>query len=790
MTPAVGYHVADVLVDGSSVGAVASYDFTSVTANHTISVSFAIDQFTITASSGANGSISPSGSVSVDYSSNQSFTMTPAVGYHVADVLVDGSSVSAVTSYAFTNVTAGHTISVSFAIDQLTIAASSGANGSISPSGSVSVNYGSNQSFTMTPAVGYHVADVLVDGSSVGAVTNYDFTNVTAGHTISVSFAIDQFTIAASSGANGSISPSGSVSVNYGSNQSFTMTPAVGYHVADVLVDGSSVGAVASYDFTTVTAGHTISVSFAIDQFTITASSGANGSISPSGSVSVNYGLDQAFTVSPSAGYHVDSLLVDGVDQWQLTAYTFTNVTANHTIHAVFAINEYTIIATAGANGLINPSGAVSVNHGSSQGLTITPDVGYFVSDVHVDSVSVGPVSSYTFTNVTANHTIHAVFAINQYTITATAGANGLINPSGAVSVNHGGSQAFTITPDAGYFISDVHVDSVSVGPVSSHTFTNVTQNHTITASFAQILNPIPRLFSITPSSGFRGDTVHVTYRGLHCVSGVTTMPLMSDIGSSGFTILSDTELVHHIVISSNATLGAHRFYVYNLSPGGGNSDTVLFTVLNHLPSAARLSAPLDGDMLVIEQLGSAIDFLWHRSGDLDVQDTVKYAIHVNGPGLDSTLSGLTDTSAHWGIVGLLQVGASYRWTVEASDGYAAIASPDTFTFRVTSLTAVGDPGKGIPTVYALHQNYPNPFNPTTNIRFDLPRASSVRIAVYNIIAQEVITLVEQGVMDAGYHEVAMDASTLSSGAYLYRITAKEESGHIFTSVKKMLLVK
>ncbi len=79
--------------------------------------------------------------------------------------------------------------------DTRAISASSGANGSIIPSGVIAVNYGSNQTFTINPAFGYHVADVLVDGISVGAVTSYPFTNVTANHTISASFTIDTFII-------------------------------------------------------------------------------------------------------------------------------------------------------------------------------------------------------------------------------------------------------------------------------------------------------------------------------------------------------------------------------------------------------------------------------------------------------------------------------------------------------------------------------------------------------------------------------------------------------------------
>lgn len=154
---------------------------------------------------------------------------------------------------------------ITVAIPTYTITASAGANGTIDPSGSVVVNEGSNQSFTISPAIGYHVADVLVDGASVGAVTGYEFTNVTANHTIVASFTIDTFTITASAGANGSIDPIGGVPVNYGDNRTFAISANTECHIVDVLVDGASVGAVTSYEFTNVIASHTISASFALD---------------------------------------------------------------------------------------------------------------------------------------------------------------------------------------------------------------------------------------------------------------------------------------------------------------------------------------------------------------------------------------------------------------------------------------------------------------------------------------------------------------------------------------------
>ena len=74
--------------------------------------------------------------------------------------------------------------------------------------------------------------------------------------------------------------------------------------------------------------------------------------------------------------------------------------------------------------------------------------------------------------------------AVKTYTITATAGPGGSITPSGNVTVKEGESKTFTIKPDSGYVIEDVKVDYTSIGPKSSHTFTNVTADHVIHALF------------------------------------------------------------------------------------------------------------------------------------------------------------------------------------------------------------------------------------------------------------------------------------------------------------------
>src|SRR5204863_3054654 len=101
--------------------------------------------------------------------------------------------------------------------------------------------------------------------------------------------------------------------------------------------------------------------------------------------------------------------------------------TAHLTKAAMFAITTHTLTASAGANGAISPSGAVSVNDGDNQSFSITPDAHYHVADVLVDGVSVGAVTSYAFSNVTADHTIAATFAIRTEDRRAGKEANGAI---------------------------------------------------------------------------------------------------------------------------------------------------------------------------------------------------------------------------------------------------------------------------------------------------------------------------------------------------------------------------
>lgn len=225
-----------------------------------------LQNFTITSSAGGYGSISPSGTVSLTEGQSKTFTISPNSGFHIQDVLVDGADIGASSEYTFNEISANHTIHATFASNPVTlhtIAASDDGHGSITPKGNVTVIEGNNQNFTITPNSGYHIAGVLVDGQSVAKNSVYEFPNVTEGHTISASFAANMFTVTATPGSNGSITP-GTVSVAQGTGKTFTIAAGSGYEISDVVVDNQSVGAVTYYTFNNISANHTIAASFKV----------------------------------------------------------------------------------------------------------------------------------------------------------------------------------------------------------------------------------------------------------------------------------------------------------------------------------------------------------------------------------------------------------------------------------------------------------------------------------------------------------------------------------------------
>ena len=203
--------------------------------------------------------------------------------------------------------------------------------------------------------------------------TSYTLYNIQAGHSVQVTFtyAPTQYTINASAGSGGSINPSGSITKNAGDNQAFTASPSANYVVNQWLVDSGVVQTGGgSYTLYNIQAGHSVQVTFtyAPTQYTISASAGSGGTISPSGDFAKSAGSDQTFTAYPNTSYMVNQWLVDGgVVQTGGGSYTLYNIQAGHSVQVTFTLGVSVTVQG-------NPSGVSFTVDGTTYtaGLTFT----------------------------------------------------------------------------------------------------------------------------------------------------------------------------------------------------------------------------------------------------------------------------------------------------------------------------------------------------------------------------------------------------------------------------------
>jgi putative cell wall-binding protein len=227
--------------------------------------------------------------------------------------------------------------------DRYVITPRAGVGGTISPPSYQDVLLGEDSPvFTITPEPGYSLVDVMIDGISVGTGTTHQFFNVDSDHTVWAFFLKDNFTVSPSAGPRGNISPNWQQVVDRGDDSAtFTFTPNLGYHVADVRIDGVSIGVVDSYAFKDMQANHSIEVLFEINVYTIAATAGAGGTITPAGSQMVTYASDSpVFNITPSPGYYIHTVKVDGVSKGAITSQQFKKVRENHSIEVTFSLKR------------------------------------------------------------------------------------------------------------------------------------------------------------------------------------------------------------------------------------------------------------------------------------------------------------------------------------------------------------------------------------------------------------------------------------------------------------------
>ena len=403
-------------------------------------------------------------SVSVINTASNTVTATIPVGSTPRGIAVSPNG-----QYVYVTNFGSNTVSVLYADNTFAISVSQGDYGTIAP-GTTTVNYGGSQAFTFTPATGYHLVDVLVNGSSVlGSVVDgaYTVSTVTGATTLTATYAINSFAVSVTQGTHGTIAP-GTTTVNYGGSQEFTFTPDTGYYLADVLMNGTSVlGSVTdgAYTVSDVTGDTSVNATFATNQYTITVTQTANGAISPSTSI-LNYADNQTFIITPNTGYSIASITVDGTPVTTASSYTFSNIEASHNITATFTPTP-TATPTPTSSPTTAPTPTTTPNPTATPTSTLTPTGVPTSTATHNELVSTVNVTDVTGETIAPTTNATGGF-ITQSVIRYSSTGDPIVNA--------------TATPNQGYKFAHWVLDGNDV--TNTSITINMNQTHTLQAVF------------------------------------------------------------------------------------------------------------------------------------------------------------------------------------------------------------------------------------------------------------------------------------------------------------------
>ena len=595
-----------------------SWSSDPILAGTNIIFTFVSADLTLEVSAGQWGTISPSGSIGVAYDGTKVFAINPAAGYTLDKVLLDGVATTTglaanpgnTWTYTLSNIRAAHTIKVTFTNDNVKPVAtfasatsnvgfsdpvviqfneamqsatiSTGFGGTISVkdplgnvvAGSITFDPATNKAnFTPTaPFIASTTYSVIITtepkdlaGNSLTAFTPVSFTTTT-----------NMWNVTASSVGGGTVTPALKAVAN-GGTVTYAITLGVNSFLSTISVNGTPVtvpdlvyigDGTINWTSPLITASTNIIFTFvsaAVD-LTLSVSAGQGGTISPNGNVGIAYDSDRTFTITPSAGYILAKILLDGVETTaglvnngsNLSSFTLYNITESHTIAVSFtndAIHPIATFTSATTNVGFNAPVVIQFNE-EMQPATITTGVGgtvlvndslgnlvagtitYDASTNKASFVPTAPFKANSVYRVTittdpkdlSGNSLAVFTPVSFTTVFATArtvnviaGAGGIVTNvpaftsgvtippgiTGVIKVSNNGQVVFTITPDSGFMLNQVLLDGTpqslpAIDPITlQHSYTLSVGDADHTVAFSFSPSTVILSLSVTDANGF-----------------------------------------------------------------------------------------------------------------------------------------------------------------------------------------------------------------------------------------------------------------------------------------------
>jgi len=245
----------------------------------------------------------------------------------------------------------------------------------------------------------------------------------------------------------------------------------------------------------------------------------------------------------------------------------------------------------------------------------------------------------------------------------------------------------------------------------------------------------------------------------------------------------AELDTTQYVVTDELEEFTTHYWRVNATNIGGTSDWTVIshFTTDQAVPPVPVLVGPADettnvtNATMLWNAVPTATAYRLQVSKDSDFSTTAIDRVDITNTFFQAT-NLEKFTTYYWRVRGISRVGQGY-WS-------------EAWSFTTGDIVSVELIDNQIPTEFALGQNYPNPFNPVTTIRFALPVEATVRLAIYNMLGQQVATIIDgeyyaAGIYEATWNSRDVSGNEVSSGMYIYRITAGD-----YVETKRMILMK
>ena len=363
------------------------------------------------------------------------------------------------------------------------------------------------------------IIDGEFDETTTGSSVYSNLGSSGTKRTISYLFA-KTYTINVTTDYGSSVSGSYPDTVVEGSNKYLHISKRQGYKLTSVILDDSSQtipsqteasGEVMTISLENITSNHNLVVTSEPFKYTITTSAGSNGSITPS--ATVNYGSSKTINMSPSTGYEVNEVIVDGINKGKITTYTFNNITDNHTISVTFKKldeQKFTVNCTTVQNGNISVS-PTSATVGTKITIYVNPSEGYRLKQI--DSSPNVTINNNQFTMPAQNVTLTPVFEqieVQTYAITVGTSEHGTATAS-HTSASAGTTITMTATPGQGYVLKSY----------ATQPFVSVVNGQFVMPSSPITVTPIFDVASVVKTSYDIYVSTETTDKGDVSVTGV-----------------------------------------------------------------------------------------------------------------------------------------------------------------------------------------------------------------------------------------------------------------------------